>query len=171
MHCWNTKEFFSIRAQLLPALHPHAPEDPRKNKEDLCELCIPSSVVYAYLSHEPLRDFGLGRRLRDISETIPALEMTVFTVVVVLIAAYYRVGVYSRVPDPCLYSSPNHISGGGPGRLVRLPLALVGSKRRFAIEVVVRGSCCSAGLDEAGLGRMECIVCDGPCPSGYCWYS
>lgn len=60
---------------------------------------------------------------------------------------------------------------GGLGRLVRLPLALLGPQRRFGIGKTVRGGCCPAGRAKAVLHPTECIVWDEFLHPSYYRYS
>lgn len=55
------------------------------------ELCIPTPVFFAYVSHQLVRGFVAGRRLCHILWTITVSEVMVFTIMEVLHAAYYGV--------------------------------------------------------------------------------
>lgn len=78
----------------------------------------------------------------------------IFTVLVVLDAAYYRVHANLRARSPRLCSPLNNILGDGLGRLFRLLPSLLRSTERFETENAVRRSCYSTGCAEVVLHRM-----------------
>lgn len=124
MYCWSRKQFFYLRVQVRSALNPHALDGWHKENEGPHKLYIPTPVVLAYFSHRLLWISGTVQRLCDILWTTVASEMMLFTVWPGFGAAYYALHIYSRVLDPRLYRSLEHILGGGLGRLFWLPPTL-----------------------------------------------
>lgn len=90
-------------------------------------------------------------RLCAVLWTIAALKMMFPTLTSDLDVANYGVRTPFRLPDPPLYSFPNEMPSTGLDQLFRLPLMLLASIKRLAIEQAVRGSCCLADCAEAVL--------------------
>lgn len=94
--------------------------------------------------------------------------MIAFTITELLVAVFYGVSVYSRMPDLRVYPFPNDVLGGGLGRLFRLSLTLLGSIKRFGIKKYMRDSCYSSNYVSAVLRRMRSIVLDGSLHPNFC---
>lgn len=67
--------------------------------------------------------------------------MVVFTIAVILDAAYYEVRTCSCVLDLCLYSFADEIRSGGLDRPCCLPRSLLEPTKGFRVEGVERRSC------------------------------